>query len=414
MWTDYQTIAVNTRKFGVKVVNDADIFAELPATNDEVNPWYVQVHNGTYKTNFDDIRELVEEGGLHPNFVYEVPEYYEQAFNPGATYVKVYDERATYMDYHRVSLANKGVFVDRGSVVGEAPQLVASNTYRLNHSPITSINIYDDFGVITTASIDYEYGIIKPTQAISGTLKADYAWNNLTAVKRIYGKQMLQKEELERLDNNSFRAKHNPIMKYPAPKVYMRVSGKDQLLQSVGVYTIDYENGIVNLKNPSPNKIFMTYNYQNDIDITITDYDVINGIITFQETIDFTDEIYVTYHHEQNYYEYKGYIDKNGIFNYLDMNPSEGHTFTYNKKSIPSSTLINKPIYIYMVPRKISNFMYYTRIPSNIITVQNGKPVVNIVDKTSSWDSVISPINRIPDQLSYIPYDYIKSLRMKV
>lgn len=408
LWTNYQTIAVNRRRFAVKVLEGESIYLDNSSNLDEAQPWHVRIHNGSYRKS-----EITKSSELALEFLYDIPEFYSQIYNPYSPYIKVYNEKAQYINYHQVQLANKNLFIDRGSTLGEMPNKVSDTAYKLQHSPIKDITLRDDDGTLSAYSVDREYGIVTPKSSINGTLKADYSWDNIKAVRRRYGKHIIHKEKLEKIDSHTFKAKHSQILLDPLPKLYTKRLGEEmQLIASTDMYIIDYEKGIVKLVNGTSASLYMTYNYCYDEPLTIENYDAINGTLTLKEQIEFTDEILVTYHYEQTYYEYKGYLSDSGVFQYLDINPSEGHTFIYNDQITPSAALINKNIYIYMLPRSISNVLYYTRVPKHLIKIQDGEPVVNILDSSSEWDDVINPINHRRHQTPYIPHTYIRDAKI--
>jgi hypothetical protein len=415
-WTDYQTIAANTRRFAVKAFDNESIYVTRPFTINEADPWYVRVRNGSYKVT-ESNRQNAE---MEMEYMYEIPEYVNQVFNPGIPYMKVINEKARYIDYHHVSLGNGDLFVDRGEINGEILDIFTERVYKTAHSSITPIYaddgtlispvVYDDNGPINIVDIDYEYGIVTLQQDHVGALRINYSWNNLSVYKRKYGKFSSQREELTRLDFNTFKTKNHPIVLNPIPTIYMKdAEGNIKPLPSDELYTIDYENGIVSLENSTAYPVYMSYTHSTNEPLDVIDYDAINGILTIKQNINFADEVFVTYHCEQKFYEYKGYMSPDGVFVNLDMNPSEGHTFMYNNKLSPTSSIISKTIYIYMLPRAIRNLTYYCKVPNSIVTLENGKPVVNLIQESDAWDTMIQPTNLRPDQLSYIPYRYLQN-----
>jgi hypothetical protein len=83
-----------------------------------------------------------------------------------------------------------------------------------------------------------------------------------------------------------------------------------------------------------------------------------------ETAVQFKDEIYANYTYEEQFVEYRGYYDYEvSQFIHLDLNPSDGHYCTmpksydsrYSKfESVPTSKLMNKEVYIYLLPYKTS------------------------------------------------------------
>lgn len=81
------------------------------------------------------------------------------------------------------------------------------------------------------------------------------------------------------------------------------------------------------------------------------------------ENVSFKDDLYGTYAYYEDFFEYKGYYNKQlQTFFHLDLNPSVGHYATLpmttyvngdqkvEYKKVPSSKLLNKLIHLYLVP----------------------------------------------------------------
>lgn len=402
-WTDYQTISVNRRMFGVKSIDDNNIYIDGISSRDEQDPWYLRIHNTSYKED-----EIVGRTEYPINFTYDIPEYYNQVYNPFYPYMKAYAEKAKYVDYHRASLTNKTIYIDRGEVVGEEPNLVSTNSYKLSHGNVYDLTLHDNDVIINELEVDTEYGIATPLSEIVGIVTADYKWNNITAIRRRYGRKNTTKERLTKVDSNTYSAKHDNVLLIPAPSVYV-----DSVKLPFNEYNINHEEGTVELINGTSYPVYMDYNYSDDEPLTITDIDATNGVLTFQEQIEFTDEILVSYHYEQSHYVYKGFADGQGQFNHLDFNPSTGHTITYEGTEIPSSVLVNKNAYVYMIPRSISNMMYYTYIDKNLFTYgTDGTPIMNGINQGATvWDTILKPINNKVDQMTYVPSIYLANIK---
>jgi hypothetical protein len=91
--------------------------------------------------------------------------------------------------------------------------------------------------------------------------------------------------------------------------------------------------------------------------IRIKDWSGFDGILKLDGSITHNDEIFVDYEYEEDSYTYRGfYNQEDGRFWHLDLNPSKGHFTTIRDsldgevKDVPSFTLINKTIYLYLNP----------------------------------------------------------------
>ena len=76
-------------------------------------------------------------------------------------------------------------------------------------------------------------------------------------------------------------------------------------------------------------------------------WDPLTGRLSLVGSVDEDDEIIVSYRYREFLYSFDGYLDDNGIYHDLDLNPSPGHTYDNGR---PSSELLSIPVYIYLVP----------------------------------------------------------------
>jgi hypothetical protein len=95
----------------------------------------------------------------------------------------------------------------------------------------------------------------------------------------------------------------------------------------------------------------------NDKPLRVKSWSGFDGVIEVDGSITHNDEIYVDYQYEEDGFVYRGYYnEEDKTFWTLDLNPSRGHFITIKAsidgeiKDVPSFTLINKTIYIYMNP----------------------------------------------------------------
>jgi hypothetical protein len=152
-------------------------------------------------------------------------------------------------------------------------------------------------------------------------------------------------------------------------------------IASPNQYEIDYERGFLKLKyQTTAANILMSYSYSKAEKLTMKDYDKQRSIVELNETINFNDNIYVTYHYEDSFYEYRGYRDGD-TFIYIDLNPTRGHICTmpvvkdngFVYKNVPTSELVGKTVYIYMMP--------YRLIKDGVVTKENSTTIRHTFDK---------------------------------
>ncbi|MCW4011739.1 MAG: hypothetical protein NWF07_01975, partial [Candidatus Bathyarchaeota archaeon] len=215
----------------------------------------------------------------------------------------------------------------------------------------------------------YEFGEIyddegTPTEMETYTrVSADYQCKNMQIVRRKYAHNMVKAELLlKQSDSVTFILAHRNIATRDdvEPKIFLFQDGQFVTIPP-SWYTIDYRNGVVTFLSPINANVYADYTYFDDEVLTPLEIDFENGRIYLTESIDFTDEIYVSYSYYEEFIEYKGYWDGT-TYHYLDLNPSEGHQSvipavdtandTLINKLLPSSKLIGDMIYIYLLPSK--------------------------------------------------------------
>lgn len=91
--------------------------------------------------------------------------------------------------------------------------------------------------------------------------------------------------------------------------------------------------------------------------LRVKTWDGFDGIIELDGSVTHNDEIFVDYQYDEACFTYRGYYNKeDNRFWQLDLNPSKGHYITIRDpldgeiKDVPSFTLINKTIYMYLNP----------------------------------------------------------------
>lgn len=287
-WTDYSTVKASLRTFSVRQSKLSSISIANPASEDERDAWCLRIKNGRFiRTVGTDV------------YIYEVPEFSRQHFDPGAPYMSVNNDRCTYIDSHHLKL---------------------------------------NYGNVSVGSV---------------SLKRRKYMNSL-----VRNEELTLDTETD-ATRHTYTSGNTGWLRDPAPKLYLRsyitpTNTIDTLIPPYG-YTIDYENGTIVTKQTYDYPVIATHKYMNEETIDVVEVDAINGIVTTQQEVDHANEIYADYIYEEQYYTYKGYWnEKTNQFIYLDLNPSEGHTSTLYGRTVPTSDLINKHITLYMVPYKVN------------------------------------------------------------
>lgn len=179
---------------------------------------------------------------------------------------------------------------------------------------------------------------------------------------------------------------------YPAyPYIYV----ESEVAQFVDNNIISVSNTPLYVEGSPPTNIVVTINSVAIPSEEIIDWDINKGQIYLDKHIEFNDIITVSYVFVQQYYEYKGYDYKENpedpeVFYHLDLNPLPGHVYTDmdSLEDKPSSELMDKAIYIYIVPSHI------------VYTDGSDEPVINdksairhiIVNKDATEDNAMDAI----------------------
>jgi hypothetical protein len=401
--TGYYTIRATKRRYGLKVESDDQIRIEYPSTIDNRDCWFLRIRNGAFTKHELGYNELLDlkmydaryyefQQRLFGTHYYAIPEYKRQVFKPQMGIKRVRKEIAEYVNDNTIRVQNSPLHVKSGSVKGEQldPFDVEGKVFKGNNngwiqSAANPVKVYVDENMDGNYvewdgylfDIDYVNGYVVFDGPVNGNVKADYAFNNLTVFKRRYNNIRVKNEVLVNTDDvlvttdkKTFSSRHQNWLEFPSPVVKMFPYGKTEpSIVPVDAYTIDYEAGQVIFNEDIHDRVVVDYHYSTDTELKIKDFDAQNGLIYLANGIDFKDEVYVNYYYEENYLEYRGYYDElAGRFIHLDLNPSEGHystipvaredsttnTMRPYYEEVPTSKLMNKEIYVYIVPVKNS------------------------------------------------------------
>jgi hypothetical protein len=391
--TNYYTIRATKRRYGVLVEPENKVQLAYPSTIDNRDAWFLRIQNGSFikkELNYSDIKALLAYDNRYYEFQqrlfgthhYTLPEYNRQVFKPSIGIKRVKMETAEYVNDTTVKVQDAPLYVQQGSVRKEL--LAKADTEGLVYKALNDewskefvprVYLDEDMNgieveILDGFDIDYTNGLIVFDNPVNGTVKADYDYNNLEVWKRTYNNIRVRDEELSSNDKRTFVSKNQNWFRFPSPIVRVTpYDGGAEKIAPVTSYTIDYSTGVVTFKEDVYDIVKVEYTYSSDKKLAIRDYDARNGFIYLEEEIDFKHEIYVNYYYEENYLEYRGYydVDLEG-FIHLDLNPSEGHystmpvvrtdektgvTFTSWEK-VPTAKLMNKEIYVYILPYKDS------------------------------------------------------------
>lgn len=391
--TNYYTIRATKRRYGVLVQPENKISLAYPSTIDNRDAWFLRVQNGSFvkkELNYDDIKALIAYDNYYYQFqqrlfgthYYSLPEYGRQVFKPHMGYKRVREELAEYINDNTIRVQNHPLYVQKGSVrkqeifksdssglvykaqFGEWDKSFVPHVYvdeTMNGNPVERLTGFD---------YDYTNGLVIFETEPTGTVYVDYDYNNLQVWMRTYTNVLITDEELVSTDRKTFTSAHKNWLTFPTPIIkIVSYDNSATKIAPVTSYTIDYSSGSVTFKEDVSERVLVQYMYSTDQLLNVRDADLRNGYIYLDDDIDFKHEIYVDYYYEEDYLEYRGYFDSNiGTFIALDLNPSEGHyctmpvvrtdsttgnTFT-SWEAIPTAKLMNKEVYVYIVPHKDS------------------------------------------------------------
>lgn len=388
-WTDYYTIRATKRRYAIKAKLDERIYVTYPSTIDNRDPWYLRVHNGSFTKN----QLYFQEQSFAANYInrafgmhqYALPEFDRQLFKPGKPYRKIRKEITEYVNDNTIRVQNTPLYILSGQA-----RLELMTSVNANNKIFKAVNgnwdkslipvVYKDsagnniFTPITGRyTVDSVNGIVIFDTTVTDQVKIDYNYNNLEVFKRTYENSKVRRELMVSEDFNTFDSIHTNWLSYPTPVVYRLPYGEaneQQFIVPVDTYIIDYDSGKVTFKNEVHDQVFVDYTYSVDIPLIVKDYDTESGLIYLQSGIDFKDELYVNYYYIENFVHYRGFYDEVlSQFVYLDLNPCEGHYSTLpvlrtdpangniailRYENVPTAKLMNKEVYVYIVPWKDS------------------------------------------------------------
>lgn len=399
--TNYYTIRATKRRYGVMVEAENKIQLAYPSTIDNRDCWYLRVQNGSFikkELNYNDIKEMLVYDNRYYEFqqrlfgthYYSLPEYNRQVFKPHMGIKRVKMETAEYINDNTIKVQDAPLYVKQGSMRKELLAKADSRgvVYRARNdqwSKTFAPHVYVDENMngvevewFDGFDIDFVNGLVIFENPVNGTVKVDYDFNNLEVWKRTYSNIRVRDEELASVDSKTFISKNKNWLRFPTP--ILKISPYDggaEKIAKVTSYTIDYLSGVVTFKEETAGTITAEYTYSNDTQLVVRDFDARNGYIYLEEEISFKHEVYVNYYYEENFLEYRGYYDaERSEFIHLDLNPTEGHYSTMavvrtnpetgipftSWEAVPTAKLMNKEIYVYLLPSKDSfgNFEEHT------------------------------------------------------
>lgn len=331
--------------------------------------------------------DVIESNAIYK---YDMVEYHKQAWNPLEPIKRSRNELVKFIDDHVIQLQFNKLHID-GDLIDNV--IKREKLDRVSPTKYKSINIgwlidktiaievqdpmaeggwrtigpYDEFGDSNYA-IDYDRGLVTLTSP-EEEIYASYSYSNIIIERKQYVNNYVNMERLVPLDSNYYDISHENILgfedlgdgNYKLPKVHFVDSiNKTITVANPTEYDIDYIRGFLKLNHSTTSDVYMSYSYSKVDYLTIKDYDPNRGLIELNEYITFNDNIYATYYYEDEYLEYKGYRD-GSRFIYLDLNPTPGHTCTTSSmengeltlKEIPTYEMLDKTVYIYMLPSKV-------------------------------------------------------------
>lgn len=78
-----------------------------------------------------------------------------------------------------------------------------------------------------------------------------------------------------------------------------------------------------------------------------TGWDPAKGTVALARSVSESDEIEVRYKYREYHYTFRGYVDDEGVYRDLNLNPAPGHTFDGGRDT---RELLDRPVYIYLLP----------------------------------------------------------------
>ena len=357
--------------------------------------------NGNDIVDVEDMAVLAEAFDLIEEetavYYYNIIEYFNQAWEE-YPYMKVRDEYAQYVDNTTIKVQNTPLRVLYGQSTNEELKAITPTVFKAQNEnwvaaePVViqmeteADDVWED--IQSGFAIDYANGLLIFDEAPPRRIRASYTYSNIKIIKKNYTNTSANMEELIKLQDRMYiipNSINRRILRVPNPKLYIRHPDGETVMLTQKAYTIDYETGIITTSEVQTGALCMTYSYANIQALGIKDYDSKHGIIQLTSGIHFNDNIYVSYQYQEDYYEYKGYYDEDyidpvtnvrGKFIHVDLNPTRGHECTYPVvegdkvvyREVPTYKLLNKTIYLYMLPNTITRG---NNITENQITIRH-------------------------------------------
>ncbi len=406
--TDYYTVGATKRRYSVSTREGGQIFVERPRSNDTRDNWYLRIHNGSFikkDLGYNELKELYKNPSAYERYQsrvfgwqhYKIPEYDRQVFHMKKGLRQKNAETAIYLDGRTIQVSHSPLVIDEGEIKGEFLRsydkqrkifTASKNKWKKSYPVQVYVDENSDGQFILWKEgfdIDYEYGYIIFEDTVLGQVKADYAYDNLEVFRRKFSNQQERDVRLTTTDRKVWRSTQANWLPFPTPRVYQ---GEDRQLLPTTAYRISYADGAIIFNEDKYDFIFADYYCAEDEVLEVLDVDIDNGRIYLKDPISFKDEVYVNYMFEENFYEYKGYFDENlGIFFHLDFNPLPGHVSTMPVKKkegekeyvvyerVPSVKLLNKDIYIYVLPYHDGFGVYRSNTVRHCFSVEEWKHI---------------------------------------
>lgn len=374
--SDYRVVRATGREIGVREITSSVIEVLPPSGNDNREPWFLRVRNGSFIKKQRDGKEVSLLAGFENadtilermvgEAVYSLPEYDRQAFHPRHG-EQSRSEYAEYVNDRVVRVSRKPVVLYEREVIKK--ELEASDNLRTRFTDgmgkwrrSSPVEVYVDEGEgmvrrLEGFIVDHRLGVIIFDEPQTGIVYVSYEQDNFQVVKRKYVNEQVEKERLLSGDGFVFQSKNPNWLNSPTPTLF----GDEGQPFSPEEYEVNEDTGTVKMVQRVIGNVFADYRYFQEEELEVEDVNVMSGEIRLKQDITFKDEIYVRYIHEEPYLVYTGYWDKDAKrFIRLDLNPTPGHVVTVRTEKegivryedLPSRQLLNKDVHLYLLPSK--------------------------------------------------------------
>lgn len=391
--TNYYNLIATNNKFSIGYKPNKNFKVSLPYTEDERDRWHLRIRNGSFTKDVINASELEELKSINKEnqydeyligeHLYEMPEYEKQAFYPYYGERLINEELALYVNPNKIEVASYPIVINELKVEKERLRpnsnglIWSSQNIFWDSNTLPSIyldqNNTGKFVLLTRGyEIDYREGKVILSEFLEGTIHASYEHDNFKVYKRDFKNKNISNELLKTRDGHAFQLKQKNITVMPSPKIYLGEPNKESIIEP-SRYWIDYEEGIIYFFERISTRVYASYSYFTEKELTYENVNKNTGEIYLKERISFKDEVYVSYLVEDNTLEYKGYYNKElNQFIHLDLNPSAGHTFSYQTEDeveeLEGYDLLDKEVFVYLLPRKS---VYYKKEETEEHTVRH-------------------------------------------